>query len=333
MAEVVSAVYSDIVVATAVAGMAEEINLLRVAAVNRVTPVLECSADAQVVVMATLLLDLADEVIIATQICAESLPVIAQFLAVNVDLAVAQNDATLGAVLVIDDSSAIRVTTVTQGLAQDVDLVIIACVEGVAPGLEGMEATEVGVVMVLVLELVDEGVVTAKCCADQLPVSNFVADKAQCVVTQSQSIRFLVEVCPAVNCNAVEVTSIASMAEEVNLVSVAAVNGITPVLQNSTDAQEVVTSEVRLSLDNKVIITSQHLAEILPAICQFMTVNINLVVTQGKAVFSAIFVVDSISTTEIVTSAECITQDVNSVVVADVKGVTPCLKGMEATQI
>jgi len=178
MAEVVSAVHSDIVEATAVTGMAEEINLLHVGGVNRITPVLECSADAQIVVMVTLLIDLTDEVVITTQMCAEVLPVTAQLLAVNVDLTVTQNEATLGAVLVIDDSSAIRVTTVTQGLAQDVDLVIIACVEGVAPGLEGVEAGEVGVVMVLILELVNEGRITAKCCTHQLPVTDLAGDKA-----------------------------------------------------------------------------------------------------------------------------------------------------------
>lgn len=185
MAEVVSAVHCDIVVATGVASMAEEVDLLHVGAVDRVTPVLEGSADAQVVVMAAVLLNFGDEVVIAAQSCAERLPVSAQFLAVNVDLAVTQHDAALGAVLVIDDSSAIRVTTGTQGLAQDVDLVVICSVEGVAPGLQGMEATEVGVVVVLVLELVDEGIVTAKCCADQLPVSDLAADEAQCVITQA----------------------------------------------------------------------------------------------------------------------------------------------------
>jgi len=52
-----------------------------------------------------------------------------------------------------------------------------------------MEAALVDVVLVLVLELVDEFIVTAKVCADLLPVIDLVTDDAKCVVTQSQSCK------------------------------------------------------------------------------------------------------------------------------------------------
>ena len=183
MTEVVSAVHCDVTVATAVASMAEEINLLNIAAVNRVTPVLQGSTATQIVVCATFQLDLADEVMVAVQGNAEVLPVTAQLLAVNVDLTVAQHDAALGTMLVIDNSGTICVATGTQDMAQVLDLIVVRGVKGVAPGPQGIVAAEVVVVMVLLLDPVDECIATAQSSADQLPVSDLVTDKAQCVVT------------------------------------------------------------------------------------------------------------------------------------------------------
>ena len=189
VAEVEPAVDGNIVVTAAVASMTEEVNLVVVAAVHAVTPVLQGSIDAEVVVTTTLQIDLTDEVVVAFQGNTEVLPVMAQLMAVDIELAVAQGEAVLGLVLVTHSMGAIGVAAVTQCQAQLGNLVVIADVEGVAPCLESVEAALIDVVLVLVLELVNKGVITAQVFADQLPVSNLVADDAKGVVAQGQSCK------------------------------------------------------------------------------------------------------------------------------------------------
>jgi len=104
----------------------------------------------------------------------------------------------------------------------------------------------------------------------------------------------MAEVGLAVLCNIVESTGITSVAEEVNLVGIATVHCVTPVLEGSADAHVVVSATLLIDLADEVIVTVQRLAEVHPIIGQLMAVDVDLVVTQGKAVFCVILVQHSV---------------------------------------
>jgi len=69
-------VHSYVDKATGMAGITEVIDLVGVVAVNRITPGLDCNKATQVIIVATLSLYPADEVVTAVEGMAECLPVI-----------------------------------------------------------------------------------------------------------------------------------------------------------------------------------------------------------------------------------------------------------------
>ena len=119
---VISTVDSDVGIATAITSVAEVIDLVSIAAVHGVTPGLDSRAATQECVVTALDLYLADEVVATVQGNAECLPVGAQCLAVDVDLAITQSHAALGTVLHVDSSGTVGVATGTQCSAESVDL-------------------------------------------------------------------------------------------------------------------------------------------------------------------------------------------------------------------
>ena len=114
------------------------------------------------------------------------------------------------------------------------------------------------------------------------------------------------------------------MAEEINHVGIAAVHGVTPVLQSSADTHVVVITTVLLDLEDKVIVAAQGPTEVLPVVRQRTAVDIDQVVTQCIAVFCAILPLHLVGTIVISAATQGQAQVVHLVVVTHIGGVTPC---------